>query len=736
MKLTDKPISVNIDGSGIRVRRTTGGVAELWGQDDVELARGMGFAHAHDRMVQMMLVRLAGQGRLSECLKSDDETLAIDIFMRQMGFARCARDEASRLTEKARAVAEAYCSGVNGYLRRYRLPLELRLVRYRPEPWTVPDILLTINLMSYVGLAQSQQDMEKFLIQAIQGGVPVGRLKQLFAPHLDGLDDTIAELIRKVRICQALVPQLARFAPGPIASNNWALSGKKSESGFPIQCNDPHLEVNRLPPVWYEFVLHTPDDYRVGVNMPGGPGMVMGRTRNISLGFTYGFMDMIDYFIEECRDGKVRRGADFKPLETRKEVIKRKKRSPVELTVFETGHGVLETDPEWTTVPDGLHLCCAYSAHRGGAARTLNALVELPSARTVQEAQKLVREISVSCNWVIADREGNIGYQQSGLLPARKHSGLYPLPGWEAEYAWDGIVSPEELSSLYNPKEGIIATANDDRNQEGKPLSINLCMGSYRVERILELLNEKDRHTVADMERIQTDLLSTQARRFMAVLRPLIPDTPSGRILAEWGLCYDAQSRGATLFEAFYNRLLREVFGKGLFGVEAWDAIVSSTCLLTEYFHYFDDILLGEDESWFGSQGREGLLRQVLTEVTRVDPKAVEPWGKQRQLILHNIFFAGKLPRFLSRLLRVDYGPIALPGNRSTIVQGGIFRHHGRLSTFAPSYRYITDLGTDEAHTVIAGGPSGRVFSRWYTTDIHRWMNSEYKTLRCRHRPP
>lgn len=122
MRLTHKPISVVIDGSEIRMRRTTGGVVEIWGQDDVELARGMGFAHAHDRMVQMMLARLVGQGRLSECIKSDDETLAIDIAMRQMGFASSAQADVDGCSERAAAIGRGYCAGVNEYLSRFRPP--------------------------------------------------------------------------------------------------------------------------------------------------------------------------------------------------------------------------------------------------------------------------------------------------------------------------------------------------------------------------------------------------------------------------------------------------------------------------------------------------------------------------------------------------------------------------------------------------------------------------------------
>jgi penicillin amidase len=78
----------------------------------------------------------------------------------------------------------------------------------------------------------------------------------------------------------------------------------------------------------------------------------------------------------------------------------------------------------------------------------------------------------------------------------------------------------------------------------------------------------------------------------------------------------------------------------------------------------------------------------------------------------------------------VDYGPFPLPGGRATIVQGPIFVTHGRNSTFAPSYRSVSDMGTDEVHTALAGGPSGRILSGLYMSDVARWLGFQYKTLR------
>jgi len=714
---------------GVEIRRTEGGVAEIRGRDDLDLARGLGFAHAHDRMVQMMLVRLIGEGRLSECLQASDETLEVDLFARDMGFARDAAADVANLSPAARALADAYCAGVNGYLAAHLPPPELLLAGYRPAPWGPRDILVTIKVMAYVGLAQSQQDLEKVLVQAIHGGVDPARLRALFRPHLDGLDDALVALLRRVHVAQGVLPDAVRFlaaAPKLKASNNWAVAAARSATGSALQCNDPHLEVNRLPAIWYEWVGLLPDDYRMGASMPGLPGLVMGRTRALSAGFTYGFMDMVDYFVEDVRDGRARRdgAAAPEPVDERTETILRKGHPPVELRVRETSHGVLEADGR-RPLEDGLYLARAWSGHRGGAAPSLDGLAALLGARDVAEAQTAVRGVTISCNWLLADRGGRIAFQQSGRLPARRHSGLHPVPGWDPALAWDGYVDPARLSAAIDPPDSILVTANDDVDLPGHPRAINCSMGAYRAGRIRALLAARDRHGLEDMKRIQRDLHSPQAERFMSHWRPLLPPTETARVLAAWDLAYDAASRGAPLFERAYAAVLREVFGAGLFGVRAWDALAESTSLLADYFHVFDTALLGDDPSWFGDEGRDPLFRRVLTATLRDGPP-LRTWGEERRVVMTNVFFAGKLPRWLG----FDHGPITLEGNRSTVVQGAIFRAHGRATSFCPSWRYVTDLGRDEVHTALAGGPSGNRLSPYYVTDVERWLDYGYKTLR------
>lgn len=87
--------------------------------------------------------------------------------------------------------------------------------------------------------------------------------------------------------------------------------------------------------------------------------------------------------------------------------------------------------------------------------------------------------------------------------------------------------------------------------------------------------------------------------------------------------------------------------------------------------------------------------------------------------------FGGRLPAALG----FDYGPIELRGGRATIHQGQVYRSGGRETSFAPSYRLVTEFSEDVAHTCLAGGPSDRRFSGWYTTGIEDWLSGRFKEL-------
>ena len=208
----------------------------------------------------------------------------------------------------------------------------------------------------------------------------------------------------------------------------------------------------------------------------------------------------------------------------------------------------------------------------------------------------------------------------------------------------------------------------------------------------------------------------------MKILDPLLPDTRQGEILKNWNLEYGADSEGAFLFDRFYKALYLEVFGKNGFGEDAVEHIDKHTGMFNDFYINFDRILLSETSLWFGSRSREDLYLKAVEKALKSQP---EKWGDTRKVMMKNILFDGKLPKFLG----FDRGPITIQGNLATPHQGQVFESAGRQTTFAPSFRMVIDLATDEMNTNMAGGPSDRRFSKWYCSDLENWLSGKYKTI-------
>lgn len=710
-------------GGAVHITRNRHGIPEIRGEGHADLAFGLGWVHACDRQLQLLLSRTLLQGRAAELLRGDPVLVEVDRYMRRLNFLPDASAQESRLEPFSRALLEAYAAGVNFYFSRNRPVPELRLLGFSFEPWRVADSLLIGKAFGYVSLTDALEAMEKFIVQAVHQGLPEEKLRELFPPVTEPVD---YGLFRQITLAPPLVPgavawlnTLPRFS----ASNNWAVSGARTASGKPIFCNDPHLEVNRLPAVWQEIVMRLPGDDLIGAGIPGVPGLVLGRTRRLAWGATYSFMDTIDYLIEHCREGCYRRGDRWIPFTVREETIRVKKGAPVVEKYYESEYGVLEGDPH----REGYYLAMYWSGARGCGAGDFNGLLALPLQEDVPGLQGCFRKLeAASFNWVCADAAGNIGYQMSGLLPRRPAgaSGLLPRPAWEETTLPGSFADPAELPALLNPPEGYIVTANNDLNHLGRVRAITLPMAPHRASRITALLQSRDKLAAADMQEFQQDLYSLQAEAFMEVLRPFLPNTGKGRLLQEWDLRYTVESRAATLFEAFYLELVRLVIGDGGLGREVVDFILKETGLFNDFYGHLDRILLADESAWFGGHSREDLFRQALAQ--GLEAEAV-PYGETRQVMLAHLLLGGKLPRFLG----FDRGPVALPGCRATVVQGQVFKNpHGGVTTFSPSYRLIADLAGSSLLTNIAGGSSDRRFSRWYASELRRWISGSYKELR------
>lgn len=689
-----------------------------------------GHYHAKDRLMQMEMLRLIAQGRLCECIKDSEETFAIDKYMRELGMDYFARQEVDNLDEQTKELLEVYIAGINkGISEGY--PFEFKLLSHRPQAWKLSDTILTIKAMSFLGLAQGQQDLEKLIIQLLQNAVcedktlqytQIEKVKSLAKGALDTISDSEINLLSKVKIYNPLIPEsyeFLKFIPKLQASNNWV----SNKEGHSIHACDPHLECNRLPAIWYEMKANISDTGNFfGITMPGVPGFVMGRSDDVAFSFTYGFMDQVDHFIEEVRGQKYRFESNLFEFKTRRDIIKRKKKEDVEIYLRETHAGFLEVDSELKEVPDGHYLSMAWSCRQRGGAKTLKAVTDLLKAKNVDDLFKCVSNVAISCNWLLSDSQGNIAYHQSGVLPRREYSGLYPLEGYFKQNIWQGYYEGNQLYHFKNPPEKIIATANNRIEDPHFPTAINAPMASYRKDRVTELLVEKGNHTVELFKQMQGDTFSRQADLYLGVFHKVFEQHNVGKKLLAWDRKYDVENKGATLFESFYKTLLKSFFSEHLLGESVTTYCMDETSIIADFYGLFDRIFLTSDidHIWFKDlSNKEKYIKRALDNCEELNVR----WGDVNRYKMKHILFDGMLPSFLG----FDIDNVEIPGNRSTISQGAVYEAHGRITSFVPSWKMVTDHTSHDVYTVLPGGLSDRRFSRHYKSDISNWINGSYR---------
>jgi penicillin amidase len=696
---------------------------------------GLGYMHALDRPTQMLFARALASGQSAEQISDKPELLETDRFFRRVGLNLRLDDEVRQMDDRIFGDITAYCEGVNDGMHESGRSLPMWATGFRPSPWNQQAVLLIGNLLSYGGLAVGQQQNERLLVELIQTGIDDTRLRELFYPMLERVN---LELIRRVRVASQLSDEaieLITDLPRLAGSNAWAVAPSRSATGHALLASDPHLEINRLPGIWYEAVLRWNGEYVLGASLPGCPLFAVARTSKLAWGVTYMKGDAIDYFIEDCRPGgatgwQYRRGQQWHDFQVRSEVIGRKSAAPETYRVYFNEQGTLENDPGSNVA--GFYLSFAWIGNGPGASRSMATWLEVVGANSAAEAMDIARECpQPTLCWMFADRAGHIGMQGGGWMPKRNpaNSGLLPVPAWEEANHWRGRVESYYLPRIYDPPEGFIATANENINTPGEPLLVTMPVPDYRKRRITERLGQLPQATLADMQQLQYDVISLQARDLLKVF---LPNLPEGRVkdrLSAWNFSYDPASTEATLFLKLYRNVLLEVFGgapdrEG--GGIGWRRMVYlssrfgySTMVLTS----IDRLLKEETSRWWAAGEKEEMIRRAGEKLA--DEPDV-PWGKFNSFHFVNRFVGG---RRMGRYLGFDTKEMPMPGCHATPFQGHLLTTAKRETTFAPSYHFVTDLGADEAWTNLPGGPSESRFSPFYKIDIPRWHSGTYKRL-------
>ncbi len=716
------------------------GAARIHGPNPDARAFGLGWAHGHDRPLQMTVLRIAARGRAAELLQGTPGLVAQDRYLRQRGLVAGARAEVGSLDTPTADRLAAYCGGVNAAFARPGQPLALTALGLREEPWEREDVLLLLRLFAYLSLSQNQEITERFLVSAWLGGRDDAALAAIHRPGLEGFDPSWLRGPSPVAIeppAVPLDPLCAGAMPQWSASNAFAVAGHRSATGHALLANDPHLEVQSLPPTFYEVALGGPDGHAVGVSVPGLPGLLAGRFHRVAVGVTYGFLDQVDFFVEDCRDGRVRRGDRWVPAQRIDEEIRVRGGEPETLTIWRTDRGVLEGDPR----NGGRLLCRAWSADVAGLAGALAVHDRLLHAADLDEAFEATAAMPLSINYVLADAGGRIGLQQAGLAPHRApgHTGLSPLPAWDPATRWRGVLPPSALHREDATARGWIATTNDAVNPPGRVL-VNAAAAGYRRDRLDQLLAGPRRLGPEHLVAMQGDMTSLRAQRLMAAIRPHLPATDRGRLLAAWTGRFGEEEAGATLFERVRAAWTRAAFGAlferariaceppdpratiGLDPASDGDRLWLESNPHVVHGRGWDDALLDPAHPIWAGRDAGAVLRAAVEAGLSRPPV---PWRRAQRFLRSWLLLDGSAVARLGAAARMQ----ALPGSPETIRQGRLLRSGGRLLAYGPVWRMVADLGAPGLRCMLNGGPTDQPGRPHYRAGLGPFARLELEQL-------
>ena len=703
----------------------------------------LGYMHAVDRATQMLFARAVARGKAAERIANQTELVETDKFFRKAALYRDLDEEVSLFDDESFDLLTSYCQGANDGMKQVGRSLPMWAVGFTPQPWTQRAVLLIGRLLSFGGLVVDQQQAERLLIDMIQTGANEDRLRELWDGGLDGAD---FELLRKVKISNQLSDQaleLLTDLPRLAGSNAWAVSPKRSATGHALIASDPHLEVNRLPAIWYEAVLKWGDRYVMGATLPGCPLFAVARTERLAWGVTYLKGDACDFFVEQCRIGgangwQYRRGKQWHDFGIRSETIERRGAEPLKMRIYENDIGVLDGDPDSSENElvrnkgtkqggPGHYLSFAWAGFAKGSGSAIKSWLDVVGCHDAKEAMSTVRDVPTpSLVWVFADKQGHIGRQACGWFPKRRRgvSGLVPVPAWDVRNHWQGFIPVDRLPREYDPPRGFVTSANEAVELPGGLQIVTQAVPDYRKRRIDELLAANDQVTVEDMQAMQYDVTSNQARDLLPIFLPHMPEGPIKEQLAAWDHQYTPESVEATMFLRLYRNVLLEIFGheKGI----GWLRMLY-LCTRMGYSNMMltliDRMLAKDHSGWWARHGKGKFIRRAAEAL---EGYKFEPWSETNAFHFSNRFFS---PKRVGRVLGFHSPNIAMRGCAATLFQGHLLRAATRETTFAPSYHLVADLGTDEAHTNLPGGPSESRFSRYYRNDIPLWHTGQYKRL-------
>jgi penicillin amidase len=711
-------------------------VPHIFAENDNDLAFMQGYVTAQHRLWQMEFQTHAIGGRLAEII--GEGALEMDRENRRMGLPQGAKTmvKAWKKTESY-PILQSYIDGVNAYIKNLKpkdYPLEYKLLGYAPEEWTVLKTALFVKAMANT-LARQDTDIENTNMLEVLGRDNFDFLYPEWFPQQSpvipsgtkwnfkavDIPVTKATTIKGGLSYEALPKQ-----PPFLGSNNWAVSGRKTLSGNPILCGDPHLDIH-LPSIWYEMQLSTKKYNAYGVTLPGIPSIIIGFNDNIAWTQTNVGRDVLDWYDIEWKDEKrleyLHDGA-YRKAKLVIEEYKIRNGESVFDTIRYTHHGPVVFD-------DTIHAkggkALRWFAHDAPQGDELGVFSKLAKSRNYSDFVEAIKDYQCPAqNYVFAGKNGDIGLWSQGIYPLKsKEQGRFVLDGTTSDSEWKGYIPVEHNPHVYNPSRGFVASSNQHSTDPTYPYYYAGKFADYRGRYINGKLAEMDSIKRKDLMNLQNDNFSLFASEELPLILAQIDSTQLSdsesftlEDLKKWDFRYEKDLTIPTFFDifhdTFYNLLWDEVLQyRDSFPIitpENWRTIA----LLRDMpkSPYFDIIATHKIETF--ADIATMAFKDASNKVEEEYDGEIPTWRNYKQTDIGHLI--GK--------------PLAAFGHLNVDVGGNRFAPNAITGKTGPSWRMVVELGKNvKAYGVYPGGQSGNPGSQYYDNFIEHWKNAEYYQL-------
>lgn len=517
------------------VMRDDFGVPHIFGVRDADASFGLAYAHAEDDFETIQLTIAATRGHLARYQGKD--AAVTDYLVQLMGIWDTIEENRANIPSDVIAIAEAYVAGLNLYAAEN------------------PDA-------TWVGLAPFTSDdvFAGFMFKS---------------PFFYGLDSELLALFGDERNAQvALDPSGSKgaFQTGPRdtaerGSNGFAIAPARSVDGKTRLLINSHQPLTG-PVAWYEahIVSEQGLDMQGGL-FPGTPVILCGFNRNIGWANTVNNPDLFDSFVltvnPDNPDQYWLDGAwvdfDITPVTIDVKLLgpfafkaRREIKRSIHGPVIEASHGT------YAVKYAGL-----------GEYRQLEQYYRLNKTTGMDSFLDVMSQNALpSINYVVADKDGNVGLVYNGQMPDRAPGWAWDadLPGDRSDIIWDQYRPFDDVPKLINPSSGLIWNANNDPafatdgpdNLRRAEMIVEMGLQDNMTNRAMRLTELFDGQTPISRDSLLAvkfdDDYSTGsiAARVMAeILRADFSDDPQLKaaqdVLSRWDLSADAPNISAAL---------------------------------------------------------------------------------------------------------------------------------------------------------------------------------------------